>query len=270
MTEQGTTAIDEQGSDEGARASRDLESETKAQSQAGGSPEDGLSDSARSSAQVEDSGESEAGNLDVEKLNLALNLTFRPEALNPSPANAGGPAGTNAELFEELAEDMLELLRRVKSIEVTCLEMSGRLAQVEQTLRDGSRLQARETDALRRDLLADRKAANAVSVFTAVVPTLDSLRLMHTNLHQTKDARTRAQLYAVIEALSMVLRGLGFLEFRVEKGEVFDPGRMECLGFGKGEPGIVLEVTRPGYQAYEAVIRPVGVLIGDPHSAPEE
>ena len=270
MTEQGTTAIDEQDSDEGASGGRDLESETKAQSQAGDPPEEGRSDSARSLAQDADSGASEAENLDVEKLNLALNLSFRPEALNPYSAKAGGPADTNAELFEELAEDMLEMLRRVKSIEVTCSDMSGRLEQVEQTLREGSRLQARETDALRRDLLADRKAANAVSVFTAVVPTLDSLRLMHKNLHQTKDARTRAQLYAVIEALSMVLRGLGFLEFKVEKGEPFDPGRMECLGFGKGEPGIVLEVTRPGYQAHEAVIRPVGVLIGDPHSAPKK
>lgn len=263
MTEQGTTAIDEQDSDEGASAGRGLESETK--SQAGDPPEE--RDSAQSLAQDADSGESEAENLDVEKLNLALNLSFRPEALNPYSANAGGPADTNAELFEELAEDMLELLRRVKSIEATSSEMSGRLEQVEQTLRDGSRLQTRETDALRRDLLGERKAANAVSVFNAVVPTLDSLRLMHTKLHQTKDARTRAQLYAVIEALAMVLRGLGFLEFQVEKGELFDPGRMECLGFGNGEPGIVLEVTRPGYQAYEAVIRPAGVLIGDPNSA---
>ncbi|HKQ91592.1 MAG TPA: nucleotide exchange factor GrpE [Blastocatellia bacterium] len=206
-------------------------------------------------APVESEGESE--NIDLERLNQTLNINLNADAVKPDPANPSDDYAQSRELLEEITEDMLEMLRRLKNVE-------ERLEQVEQLMRESSRSQAREIDALRRDLLGERKAINAMSVFNALIPTLESLRAMHTKLNHAKDVRMRAQADAVIQAMSMALRGLGFVEFQVTKGEPFDPSRMECLGFVKGEQGIVLDAVRKGYMANETIVRPAGVLIADP------
>jgi hypothetical protein len=41
---------------------------------------------------------------------------------------------------------------------------------------------------------------------------------------------------------------------------------MECLGYGEGPTGVVLEVMQPGYRTADVVVRPAGVLIADPRA----
>jgi molecular chaperone GrpE (heat shock protein) len=197
--------------------------------------------------------------IDLDRVNKALGLSIDPQSVRIAPGATG-----KEELIEEIADDMLTLLQKIKDIESAQRDMLARLEQIEHTARESSRFHGRELDSLRRDLLGERKAMSAMTVFNTVVPTLDSLRAMHGKLHHSKDARTRQQLDAVIQAIGVALRGLGFAEFEAAKGEPFDPSRMECLGYAKGEPGVVLDTLRPGYLAQETVIRPAGVLIADP------
>lgn len=204
----------------------------------------------------EDAGQS----INIEKLNQSLDINFSLETVSEPSNDSHKTAG----LFEEIAEDMLDLLQQIRLLEKGQSELFGRLDRIERALHDATRLHACEIDTLRRDLLGDNKSMNALSVFNTVVLTLDALRAMHAKLHSSKDARTRTQLNAVIQSLSTTLRGLGFAEFQATKGEPFDPARMECLGFLKGKPGIVLNIIRPGYVAHERVVRPVGVMLADP------
>nr|MDQ3806190.1 nucleotide exchange factor GrpE [Acidobacteriota bacterium] len=208
--------------------------------------------------------EGDAPSLDVETLNLALSMSLKPEASGAVPTYGGAHGGGGTDLTEEIAEDMLELLRRVKFIESAHAELLTRLERMEGALRDTSRQFALEFEALRRDLLGERKAMGALSVCHAVLPTLDSLRVMYARLHPSKDSRTRAQLDALIQTLGATLRGLGFLEFNAAQGEAFDPASMECLGFAEGQPGVVLSAARPGYRAGDAIVRPAGVVIAGP------
>lgn len=205
-----------------------------------------------------------AEEIDLDRVNKALGLSIDPKAVKITPGATGKEEGGKEDLIEEIADDMLTLLQKVKDIEGNQRDALARLDQIEQTARESSRFYGREIDSLRRDLLGERKAMSAMTVFNTVAPTLDSLRAMHAKLHQSKDSRTREQLNAVIQAIGVALRGLGFVEFQAARGEPFDPARMECLGYAKGERGVVLEVVRPGYMAQETVIRPAGVLIAAP------
>lgn len=63
------------------------------------------------------------------------------------------------------------------------------------------------------------------------------------------------------QALSL-LAGLGFHRFD-DIGKPFDPSRHEAVGVldGEGDPGTVLAVVRPGYDAPGAILRPAGVIV---------
>jgi molecular chaperone GrpE len=63
------------------------------------------------------------------------------------------------------------------------------------------------------------------------------------------------------QALSLLAR-LGFHRFD-DIGKPFDPTRHEAVGVldGEGEPGTVLAVVRPGYDAPGTVLRPAGVIV---------
>jgi molecular chaperone GrpE (heat shock protein) len=201
----------------------------------------------------------DAERIDLGRINEVLGLSIDPKAVKIAPSASG-----KDELIEEIADDLLTLLQKMKGIESNQRDVIARMDQIEQSVRELSRSYGREIDSLRRDLLGERKALSAMLVFNAVAPTLDSLRAMHAKLHHAKDKQTREQLNAVIQAIGVALRGLGFAEFQPARGEPFDPTRMECLGYAKGERGVVLESVRPGYVAQETVIRPAGVLIADP------
>ena len=201
--------------------------------------------------------------IDIENLNRVLSMNFMPDPVVTPVQQPDARHTEGAGLSEEIAEDMLELLRSVNAIERMQREVVQRLDQVETTLRDTARQYAREVDTLRRDLLGERKALSALSVFNSVLPMLDSLRAMRANLPRRKNTPVGQQLDALIQTLGTTLRSLGFVEFEVKKDEPFDPGRMECLGFASGRPGIVLQVVRPGYCTREVVVRPAGVIIAE-------
>lgn len=179
----------------------------------------------------------------------------RPQDAPPAAAGArdaaSPPRDATAQILEELAEDMLQLRERLDRLETSLRESVAGLA--------------RAVSAIHRDLLSERRALAARHAFDAVLPTLDSFRLMRQGLESAgTDADIRAQLTGVILALTQLLQGLGFAEFEAEVGEKFDPARMQCAGYAEGEAGVVLAAVQPGYRAHDIVVRPAGVLIADP------
>jgi molecular chaperone GrpE len=120
-----------------------------------------------------------------------------------------------------------------------------------------------ELSSLRRDLLGDRRTQANRSAFDAIHPTIDHLYQVHDSLDESADG-VRGEVSAALSSLKNVLRGLGYAEFAVEVGAPFDPARMECVEYAEGEPGVVLELVRPGYRADDVIVRPCGVRIADP------
>ena len=71
--------------------------------------------------------------------------------------------------LEELADDMLQLLRRVSAVEQ---RLDGLIAGVDRLgyqVHEGAAVTARQLDMLRRDLLGDRRALATGSVFEVAV-----------------------------------------------------------------------------------------------------
>jgi molecular chaperone GrpE (heat shock protein) len=167
----------------------------------------------------------------------------------------------------EIAEDMLQLLGRLAAVEQRQVELLARLDEVSRLIQETTAAQARALDALRRDLLGERSALAARATFTAVVPVLDSLRTMRQGLDPSRDELAYAQTTALSSSLSGLLQTLGFRPFEPAVGETFDPGRMECLGYAPGSPGLVTASLHPGYLAGSGVVRPAGVLIAPPRSS---
>jgi molecular chaperone GrpE (heat shock protein) len=179
----------------------------------------------------------------------------RPQDAPPAAAGARDPASpprdATAQILEELADDMLRLRERLDRLDASLRESVAGLA--------------RSVSAIHRDLLSERRALAARHAFDAVLPVLDSLRLMRSGLQSAgTGGDIRAQLTGVILALTQLLQGLGFAEFEAQVGEKFDPARMQCAGYAKGEVGVVLAAVQPGYRAHDIVVRPAGVLIADP------
>lgn len=166
--------------------------------------------------------------------------------------------------LEEIAEDMVHLLERLRSMEQAQQELADRIEIVGKQVSEQMRATRQTLNAMRRDLLEENKAQASRHAFDAIVPALDSMRALLDALDTDEDARTIAQLRAVTSALSNLLQGIGYDVFDAALGEPFDPARMECLGFADGEPQTVLEAVRPGYSAGNTVVRPAGVRIAEP------
>jgi molecular chaperone GrpE len=169
--------------------------------------------------------------------------------------------------LEEIAEDMVHLLERLQSMERVQQELLSRIERMDEQVSAEMTTTRRALNAMRRDMLEENKAQVTRHAFDAIVPAVDSMRALLEGLDTDEDAKIKAQLRAVISALSNLLQGLGYEHFDVALGEPFDPTRMECLGFADGEPGTVLEVVRPGYRAGDSVVRPAGVAIAEPETS---
>lgn len=205
--------------------------------------------------------------INLEKLNAALSKDLPTTAMQMS-ASAGGEAPPNSgdgDVLEEIADDMLELLRRLKALENGQAQLSERLGLIDLRIQETSRADAREIDNLHRELVGERKSLLGRGLLNAVLPALESLHDMQTGLDSKRDKRAIHQLTAAATSLKGALQGMGFFEFQVAVGEAYDPGRMECLGYVKGEPGIVRKAVRPGYRTQGGVVRPAGVLLGELH-----
>jgi molecular chaperone GrpE (heat shock protein) len=168
------------------------------------------------------------------------------------------------EQLDEIADDMLQLMKRVQDIEASQKRLFTCFEELQSNLKQAIQSVARETDLMRREILGDRKHTATMNLYNEIIPLLERLRIMQRNMDEREDERTLHQLNSVNETLSASLRRLGCAEFQVNIGDAFDPARMECDGFmEEGESGIVLGVVRPGYLAGNTVIRPAGVLIAD-------
>lgn len=209
--------------------------------------------------QPADDGEAGAG-IDRDALKDALTMELPDMDLGSSISNGNGPH--DSEQLEEIAEDMLHLLEGVRSLEQS---QASLLARLEESIH-AQRETAREVRRVREELLAERKATAVLSLFTSLVQRMDSVRGMLKELDPREDSRTIEQLTAIDDILALMLRGLGFDEFHPERGDAFDPHRMECVGYALGDPDVVLEVVQAGYEAGGAIARPAHVRIADPET----
>jgi molecular chaperone GrpE (heat shock protein) len=174
-------------------------------------------------------------------------------------------------LLEEIADDTLRLIERGKRLEDRLDRLTEQVGALSQTQQDSERRLAVELGRMRQDLLGERKALVGRGSFNAVLPTLDSLRLMREALDDSpENGQIRAQLHAVIGSLANIVQSLGFVEFQVTPGSVFDPFNMECLGYQEGVADTVVSVVRPGYSVSGEVVRPCGVLLAQPGPSAEQ
>jgi hypothetical protein len=202
--------------------------------------------------------------IDLEQFRSTLNLEIDPAASASGRRKPGAPAV--AETLEELADDMLDLLRRVELIERMQAALVDRLDEVARAVREGTQLSWGQFEALRRDLLGDRRAQAALGAFRASLPAFDTFVALRDGLPPDTDSPVRRQAVAAVDSLERYYRGLGIEPFQVRTGEPFDPERMECLGYAEGDVGVVLEVVRAGHRTAEAVVRPAGVVLAVPSS----
>ena len=175
----------------------------------------------------------------------------------------------NLTIVEEVAEDMLELTRRLKAIESQQARLVDRIAALETSVLEGGRAKARDMAALRSVLADEQKGALSRGAFNAVSTVLDFVRSMKEGVDEVEDKRLVRQLQAIELSLKSAIQGLGFSEFGVASGDVFDPGRMECLGYEPGDSGRVTRFVRPGFAIGNIVIRPAGVMLARPESETE-
>ena len=186
------------------------------------------------------------------------------------------PAATNLDdsvfqSLEELAGDMLLVMRRLKEIE----QRQSAILDLVTELKDGnaniSKSVGRELDGMRRELLGDRKHLAITSVTNELLPTIDRLRTMRGSLDVLQDDRMVSQLDAVLESLSSSLRRLNCEEFEAPTGTAFDPNWMQLEGYSQSvEPGLVAECLRPGYRLGTTLLRPATVRIGAPKTTNQE
>jgi molecular chaperone GrpE (heat shock protein) len=207
---------------------------------------------------------SESGPVEFEKLNIALS------SVGSAPLGAAPALSNSGLLLAELVEDMTDVLKRLLGIEESLARLSLRIDQVEGRIYETGRAVMAELASQRRELVGERKSVLARGLFNAVVGHLDALRAIRQGLAEGKDRNDKPnkrmikQIEAVEITLVTALQGMGFREFQVREGDPFSPTTMECLGYVKGEPLVVLRVLRPGFEAPEGVVRPAGVYIAEP------
>jgi molecular chaperone GrpE (heat shock protein) len=208
--------------------------------------------------------EDDAGEIDFDRLDKVVKGKINIMKDIGEPPGTVVPIDSEERCIDELAEDFLHLLQRIKVIEETQAGIMARLDKWDEKFDAFSKNHGRILEEMRRDLLGERKAMASLSTFNAVVPWLDSIRSMRAQLRQGKNKKLRKQLDGLIDILTTMLQSLGFAEFHVGEGEEFNPSRMECTGYAEGEPGVVLVMERCGYHANGIIVRPAGVRIGDP------
>jgi molecular chaperone GrpE (heat shock protein) len=198
-------------------------------------------------------------------LNQMADLRSAIPAGESPPVGVGLPVEKEGDRLEEIADDMLALMRKLSDLGRGQQQLFERLDRLEETWGTAMRAVAREMDSLRRDLLGERKHAAVSDLYGEVIPMLERLRILRGSLCEPADARTIQQTDSVIETLAAFLRRSGCVPFETRVGEPFDPTRMECIQYAEdGEAGVVLASLRPGYRTGERVFRPAGVRIAVP------
>jgi len=182
----------------------------------------------------------------------------RPRPSPPEPTAApeaaeGAATGETNALLADLARAVAAVDGRLTRLEQAQTQQAVTLASIHQYVAYMCDQQSQS--------IGPRRGLMATSVLDAVAPRIDRIRAMRGNLEGERDALTAQALGAVEQLLTRILDDLGFTTMTPRVGEPYDPHRMECDGLAEGEPGKVIEVTRPGYMAGDCVVRVAGVLI---------
>jgi molecular chaperone GrpE (heat shock protein) len=197
--------------------------------------------------------DTEESAVDLHSLNAALKLNIGELAPKLAESDA-------ASILPELADDMLEVLRRMQAIEETQQRLASQMAQVHGAVQG----QSRDLSNLRQEIGIELRVNAVAAVLRGVVPILNTLANARKGLHPKKDDRFIKQIEALRVELDTVLNSLGCATFTPRIGEPFNPATMEVSGYAKGDRGIVLAIDRPGYFVANRVIRNAGVKIADP------
>ncbi|HEX3564111.1 MAG TPA: nucleotide exchange factor GrpE [Acidimicrobiales bacterium] len=123
-------------------------------------------------------------------------------------------------------------------------------------LADIDNLRKRSERELARVRSAER--AEMAALWLPIIDGLDSAIL-----HAGRDDGALVEgVNAVRDQALSLLAGLGFHRFD-DVGKPFDPSRHDAVGVvdGQGEPGTVVSVVRPGYDAPGTILRPAGVIV---------
>jgi molecular chaperone GrpE (heat shock protein) len=212
------------------------------------------------------------------------------DALPAKNASIATPAaGAVQNHFEEVADDLLELLRQVQSLSAAQAELSTKVDALSAAMQDRSRSASREVTQIREDLLSERRGLALRSVFDKLIEPWERLRNMSEALARQPSAPPpkkfggksvsaapsqeqifRNQLQAVVSILGRALRELGCEEFTPAAGEPFDPHTMDCVAYAPGPQGVVIRCIKPGFRAGAATLSPAQVSIADPQTAAPE
>jgi molecular chaperone GrpE (heat shock protein) len=208
--------------------------------------------------------------LGLEISSAPLAIDIQPEA-EPPPPEAPQPSSLPgpSEQLEELADDMLDLIKRISAMEQVQHLTMARLDELAAAQAQGSHQHARQLHAMHQELLSERRALTAQSTLQAILPSLDGLRVMRAGLDPELDDRTIAQLDAISISLASSIQALGFQEITATVGQPYDATWMKITGFSEGAPGVVLEISYPGYRAGDVVARHCGVCISNPAKTEE-
>jgi len=224
------------------------------------SPQENLPPARESPADATDESVASVINWSTLKSASAKELSFAGHV--DSAESTDGTDTKTIEPVEEIAGDMLELMRQVKTIADVQAQLMARLDEIEKGLHETRQGTATEIVKLRDELIGERKTRLARSTFETVVAVLDSLRTMRAEPNSKKSRRLYSQLTMVELSLGNILQGLGFQEFNAVAGALFDPARMNCIGFDRGPDNVVLKEVHPGYLAGGMVVRLAGVIVG--------
>jgi molecular chaperone GrpE len=143
-------------------------------------------------------------------------------------------------------------------------DRSGRTGPVETDMDVPLRRALADLDNLRKRSareLAGVRSAERADIAALWLPVVDDLdrAIQHAG---ADDGALVDGVRAIRDQALLLLAGLGFHRFD-DIGKPFDPSRHEAVGVldGEGEPGTVLAVVRPGYDAPGAILRPAGVIV---------
>lgn len=181
---------------------------------------------------------------------------------------ADEPYSDGVDTTDELIAASVMVGSRMAKLEHRQFELEARVEDLADTVEQSAGDVTQAMRALRGELLGERRALATSAIFAAVGPALDALGAMRSEPGSAGDGAVHAQIRATAGALTNVLQSLGFSAFECEPGAAFDAARMEVLGYGEGDGDGVLASVRPGYMAGDAVVRPAGVLVADPHAGP--
>jgi molecular chaperone GrpE (heat shock protein) len=170
-------------------------------------------------------------------------------------SGANGESAKVLERLEELADDMLTLMRRLRELEAGQQKLLERLDQFVEQQAASQRNTAREVDTLRRDLIGERRHLATTELIQELMPLIERMSAMRDHLDPERDERMRTQLGGVVDALGAGLRRLGGQEFFVDSGTAFDQFQMDTFDQWVG-PDSVVEVTlKPGMRVGQIVLR---------------